>query len=314
MIIHPYTGIAVVPYTRIKEQAEWFKTFLAKNKITIDKKSILNEAMEIIKNLVIWQYDDSKVPANLDTHGAMSKAIGFLYLISAIRKASSETSFNKVKKLLPELAKENPLMTMRDKSTKPRNLSFELETACLFISTGIEAESKEPDVVLNYNGEKWNLPCKMIYSQSAVTLADRIEEGIEQMLRYDSSYGMVVLGLSNRIDHSSFIPILDDKKGIYGSFIDQKQAERIIRAEIELHFNQIKDQGKTRFDDGKKTTKFRGIMIVAHTTCVIGKTFSILTGVGLVQRYDLDLPKLVEGPEYRLSKRFNDIAQKIITE
>jgi hypothetical protein len=210
------------------------------------------------------------------------------------------------------IAQGNPLMTLKAQSSQPRNFSFELEIACTFLVAGISSESREPDVVLHDGGDKWNLACKMIYTPNSVTLGDRIEEGIGQILKYKNDYGMVVIGLSNRIDHNYFSPLIDDEKDIWGAFRNTDQVISRIGQVMGPTIDEIKKQGQTRFKDGKNSPRFRGIMIVLHSICSIRATFSMLTGVGLVQRHDLGLPHLAEMPEVRLAKTFNDTAQKML--
>jgi len=312
MIIHPYTEIAVLSYARATDDAQWFIDFLSDNKITVEPNSVLAQAIDIMQKLIVWQKDESQVPTILDTKGVMSKAIGSWYLICCIREASKHPRFDGVIRLLPQLASENPIMTMADKSSMPRNLSFELETGCLFLASGIEAQSKpEPDLIVNYSQENWNIACKMIYSLNPVTLGDNIEKGIDQSLREDG-YGMVFLGISNRIDHDTFMPILDSKNEVMGSFRNKIYAEKLLGTTFQKIFNEVKEQGKTRFDALIREPRFRGIGLIAHTTCAIGKTFSILSGVGLLRRDDFGLPYF-EGPEIRLMKTINDTAQTVIT-
>ncbi|MBS1715339.1 MAG: hypothetical protein JST30_13495 [Armatimonadetes bacterium] len=46
-----------------------------------------------------------------------------------------------------------------------------------------------PDVLFSADGKRWGIACKMVSSESPVTLTDRIEEGVKQVDRSDADIG-----------------------------------------------------------------------------------------------------------------------------
>ena len=315
MIIHPGTGIPVTSYHSLKKDSEWLKTFLKDQAITYDNKSVLGKAIYYSDNLFKWSSSPDSVPNGIKTKDVFSKVIGLSYLVRTIAEARKHPKFKQITRLLPNIAKENPIMTEEAESTQQRNFVFELEVASIFLATGISAESKsEPDVILkDDNSKKWNIACKMIYSDNDVTLGDRIEKGIEQVLKYESDYGLVVIGISNRLDHNSFMPILDEKEDILGSFTSENAVKTRFNSTIGSYFSKIQSQASTRFSDGKKTQTFRGIMLIAHTICGIWKASSLITGVALIQRHDIYGTPILYGPELELCTRFSNRSQSIFT-
>jgi len=76
---------------------------------------------------------------------------------------------------------------------------------------GADVESAdEPDVLFTHNNASWDVACKLIYSKNPVTLCNRVEEGIAQVRRFDSDYGLVSVGVTNRVDHKKFMPLLGE--------------------------------------------------------------------------------------------------------
>lgn len=311
MILHPITEIPIASFNRLSEDAQWLRQFLLDKKIKIEPNSTLNEAIFVGENLETWTRDLSLLPPHLTLKDVLSRILGLSYITRALAKASKNKKFHKLSKLFPHLARANPLMTEAAESHKSRNLVFELEVGCIFQAMGLESESAEPDIRVYDGTNSWYLPCKMIYSPSNVTLGLRIKDAISQYLGFPDVYGLVALGISNRIDHDSFMPLFDKEKDIWGSYTSFEEAKRRIGEVLNDIFERIKLQARTRFLPGKDSTRFRGIMMVVHTICGLNAAATILTGVALVRRTDI-FDSHIYGPEEDLVKQFNHCAQTIM--
>jgi hypothetical protein len=246
----------------------------------------------------------------LKVRSALSKAIGLSFLIRALFEAAQQPDFKNLQRLLPSVTKSNPIMTEKSESDESRNKVFELEMSSIFLAGGWPTETfAEPDIRI-HSGEAWDIACKMIYTENPVTLADSLEKGMRQSLTHGTGYGLVALGISNRLDHNTFMPLIDKKEDVWGSFVHQDLAFAVLEDQIQTVTGQIMEQAATRFGVGRGAQRFRGILIMAHTICGIGKVPVTLSRVALVDRHDLFGDYLI-GPEYALCKQFNEVAMTL---
>ncbi|MBP7947566.1 MAG: hypothetical protein KA191_16070 [Verrucomicrobia bacterium] len=225
------------------------------------------------------------------------------------RQAAKTKYFPRLKKLLRNVAESDPVMTVPGKSTQERNFVFELELGCLCACSDMAVESHdEPDFVATKEKAKWNFACKMIYSVNSNTVGDNIEKGITQILRFPSDYGMVVVGLSNRMPEERFLPLLDKENDIWGAFASVESATSRLRDELNAFLGQVRPQATTRFK-ADEDPRFRGILVISHTACGIRGILAPLTAVALIHRMDILDGKSIIGPEKELAERLNKVAQ-----
>ncbi len=311
MIHHPYHNTPISSYSRLRDDARWLRAFLAERNVQVQPESVLERALFASENFPGWSENPETFPKELKLRGALSHALGLSYLVRAIATASTSPHFESIARLLPNLAKGNPLMTEGGKSSEQRNLVFELEVACIFCAGGLPTVSSvEPDVTVEFRGH-WNLPCKMIYSENPITVADRLEEGIRQCLDHPCDFGIVVLGISNRMDHDSFMPILDEDNHIWGTYRSPEiAADDLIAAHTKV-LDELRRQAVGRFYRGKRESKFRGAIIMSHTVCCVRKIPMMNSRADLAVRSGLFDEPLVIGPEKDLFDRFYNTAKNI---
>jgi len=318
MILHPYTEIPITSFHKVRDNALWLRDFLSKQKqpeIQIEKGSDLELALSISEKFPNWAEEEKDILEELKTPEILSKAIGLSFLASILSEAARHLSFKNALRLLPDLTKSNPIMHEASESTQPRNAVFELEVASIFIASGLATETfNEPDVRVHVTEEVWDIPCKMIYSKEPATLGDRVEEGINQSLKHKGDFGLVVLGISNRIDHENFMPLFDENEDIRGSFRTPEAAykllgEKALMPVIDDLF--IQASNPDRFLNGRQSSKFRGILVIVHTVCLIGKAPVTLSRTALIGRRDIFRDSSIYGPEEGLCKRFHETALNI---
>lgn len=312
MTIYSPTGVPVVSFTKIKENAQWFRSFLISNRIDISGNKFMQESIKLAEELETWSRSKEDYLKEYKLNSILSQSVGISYLISIIKKASTKKGFDKIRKLLRYFSKADPVFHKKGTSTQERNFLFELEIACLFLCCGHEVLSqKEPDVIVEEaESSTWDLSCKMIYSENSVTMADTLNHGVHQCISYDSTYGMVIAGLSNVIEHDIYLPILNEKNDIWGSYPNKEYAFSKLSKEITKCVENIKEQSINHFSEGRDNAKFRGIILLAHTICSLNGAPMTLSQVALVQRLDL-YNNIIKGPEINFCKRFNDFAQTV---
>jgi hypothetical protein len=311
MIYDPVALAPAVSFHRLRDDALWLEQLLAERQIALLPGSELVKALDLAKALPDLSASD---PDDFDPR-SLAAPLGLIFLSRALQDAKANPTFDKIARLLPELAGDAGVPVAQDSNrTDERDLVFELEMAAILGSMGASVESaEEPDVVFKYDGATWDVACKLIYSKNPVTLNNRLEEGIRQVLSFDSQYGLVCVGVTNRVDHKKFMPLIGDiGHEVWGVFRNGDDAEDAIRTTLEETHAAIMSEKNVRFLRGRETYKFRGVVTVLHAVVALGTVATILTAIGFLSRNDL-FGELVIGPEEALTKRLHDRVQNIFT-
>jgi len=318
MIVHPRTGMPIRSVGRLKDDAEWLCGLLKQEGIEIPSGSILEDAALLAMHFPEWTDKPETIPAPLNLSVVLSRSLFISLFARILQAASNQADFGKIKRLLPNLALANPILTdqvtVRD-STEPRNLVFELEIAGLCLAAGYPTESRlEPDVVLTTD-PPWNIPCKMIYSKEPVTIANSIDKALRQGLKPENGYCFAALGVSNRLDHSHFLPVVDAKEASVRSHRSVVTAHQDLTQAVDVVIAEIQKQATTRFHWAKDNHRFRGLIVLAHTITVVDKAPVTVTTLKLLTKNVLfEETQNIEGPEETLCQRLNDAGRRICAE
>ena len=303
MIIHPQSETPITSFRRFTEDAEFLERTIAEQQIVVPSAGPLSEALAAAR--VIGS--GSTLP---NAPAELGKVAGLSYLVRLLAGTTRRGLFDRVKRHLRYLAdtSSNPLPTVLAPASQSRNMVLELEVACLGACCGFDIVlADEPDVQF-VDLCSWDIACKDVTSENPVSVADRIEKGIRQVLSFDGAYGLVVLGLANRIDHRAMLPLLSPEEDIWGAFRSFESAQQAVRATLKTVIGEIQEQAQTRFLSGKEDHKFRGILLVGHAACGVTGVVAFLSMMALVTRADLYGTPLLEGPEQRLCERLNTAA------
>ena len=117
--------------------------------------------------------------------------------------------------------------------------------------------------------------------------------------------------LGQRLNHSEFLPVLDDAQDIWGAFLNAEVPKRMLLNRIERLTGQILSQARTVIDD--RDARFRGVVVIAHTLSGYCRGPMLLTATRLITRNDLFKSPAIIGPEEELIRQFNDAAQVVFT-
>lgn len=107
-----------------------------------------------------------------------------------------------------------------DASNKLFELFFGL--LCVPIATELElddpAKSKgnNPDILAVIDRRTWGFACKVLSGSSAITMFDNLAKGIDQIDKSAAEVGVVVLKLTNVVDHELTWPVLNRDKVLAG--------------------------------------------------------------------------------------------------
>jgi hypothetical protein len=314
MIFEPRTGIPVVSHKRMIEDAVRLKQLLQAEGLRFSQDSVLGQTIDASEKLSGWTKDPKSMPDGVRAPEVIRRITGLSYLARALFHAHASPAFPSLKRLLKHLAEDNPLPTEPlPQPHSSRNFVFELEVACHFLAKGFKARTApEPDVILE-NSHRWNFACKMVSSEESNTVGENLSKGFRQVLKkeFPCDYGMVIMGLGQRLDLDSFLPVINREQDFWASFGNPEIPKRMLLSEVEALASQVLSQARTRIDD--EDHRFRGVVLIAHALAAYRGGPMLLTATRLISRVDL-FGNAVVGPEEELMTVFNDAAQRVFME
>lgn len=309
MIYDPVHQQPVVSFARIRSALSWFEALLEQEKISVTEGSELKAALELGKSLGT---EHGAHEASFDPR-LLAQPLGLAYLASGLYAVRDSKSF---RKLLPKIrnvaaAAGLPLVVPTSSQSQQRDFVFELQIAVLFAAIGAEVElHSEPDVVASYDAERWDVACKLIYSQNTMTLNDRIEKGIDQILQFPGTRGLVATGLTNRVEHKTFLPLISAAANEWAFFSDFEAARKALDAELERAHAAVRAEKGIRFIADAEGHKFRGVYTFVQTLAAVGPVPVLMTGGGYIPRAEM-IENAIFGPEEDLIKRLHQKAHEI---
>ncbi len=137
---------------------------------------------------------------------------------------------------------------MFDASNKLFELFFGL--VCSPIASHIKmddpfaAKGDNPDALAKIDGVDWGFACKVISGTSLLTMFENLQKGINQVENSPAKTGVVVLKLTNAVDHDAVWPILNEddyRKGAEPIFAAQPNLEPVLRHLADVHAMKHKD-------------------------------------------------------------------------
>lgn len=216
------------PFNINEEELFRFEEILKSNGLSIESNSDLeNISLDIIKcNKILRK--EIEVDNSDDIRLFLSRVAGLVDFIHKILKHEEHSDFNQI---IPHLqllndARSVPLTTLSGVTDSANNKLFELYVALLVMDfgTNLELESPEvskgdnPDILFDYNGERWGIACKAIHSKNEKTLFDTIEKGTKQINRSEADKGFVFVNFKNVLDYDSIWPITNSEEYANGAF------------------------------------------------------------------------------------------------
>jgi hypothetical protein len=168
----------------------------------------------------------------------------------------------------------------------------------------------EPDIQINDGHSTWDIACKLVYSKNTVTLNDQVEKGITQVRRFSSTYGLVFVGLTNRVDPSLFLPLISADENRWGTFPSGDAAYTKLRKIHADAHGAILAERHVRFQSARDDQKFRGIVTVLQTMVGVGPAPTIITSVGFIPRREL-FDEILSGAEDAFAEKLHERMQDL---
>lgn len=252
-----------------------------------------------------------------DIRPTQRKVLGLLDLAVRIVRAHERGDTSAMREHLELMTQCTFAQNIKSLAEEGSNKVFELLMGLVCSEIGSDicmdsptaARGDNPDILMTVDGSRWGIACKVLNGYSALTMFERIEEGIEQIEASEANVGCVAINLKNVIDHNYFWPILrhEEDEPIYGVWPDFGKAARdLADLAAKTHFRLEDDNSLEEIErilQNKKTVN--GVLLFLQTA--IGVSLgekSVPTSLGIlnVMRFG-DIPK----KHFSVLRRMNEV-------
>jgi len=293
-----------------------FEELLESHDLSLQSGSSLEDACFEIVKVVEASKNQVDLDPSKDYRDMWRVTAGLTDFVSKILSVKSHPEFEE---LIPhlELLMEPDAGIVQNMKSAPTDQTahkvFELYVAVTAMRVGdnIELEDPDrssgnnPDVMFDYENQKWGVACKMMNTENYQTYRNRLEEGVEQIEKSPSERGFVCMSLKNVTSHDVMMPIHNSKKHTTtGHFSSVRGAAERLRLENPFSDpNVVKSEWPERKNmldtfSGKKASR----LCVEYQSTIVG-----IRGVCSILRM-LTARRLdhLQDDTCRLLKAFND--------
>ena len=233
-------------FAQAEVDADRFEEVLTKHGVAIPEDSELRAGCLAIRALrtrreMAERYQDDLA----GLRSALQMALGTQHLIRLVLRRAEHPEFGALVPHLRLLTNGSAATTVKADVTD-RNAAkiFELTVALAALSEGRDlclddpqhSKGGNPDVLvrLGRDDRLWGLACKVMSSESPLTLLQRIEEGAAQIERSPADVGVVVLSMKNILPHTEILPQAerDDGRLTLGAASDKRLLSEFVQGEV----------------------------------------------------------------------------------
>jgi hypothetical protein len=200
-------------FERSAEVVEQFINILTEHGIDLRHGSASeNEALAMLDVLDMWRNPDRQ-PS--DPRPVARAAMGFVDLAGKVVGVKDRADFGQLVPHLEMLGKTTVLQNASSPITDgDANKVIELYVACLAMTFGtnialdhpINSKGDNPDVMLDFRGQRWALALKTLHSRKPRTIYDNIKKAADQIEASPATHGLVILNLKNLLDYDALWP------------------------------------------------------------------------------------------------------------
>src|SRR5712691_5027211 len=149
---------------------------------------------------------------SVDYRKTFRRVVGLNDILRKILIRSRNPLFDKIKRHLPLLLKAANV-SLSDSSMQnddANNKLLELYIALAVMGFAIDLEldhpkkssgGTNPDIIFDYQNIRWAIACKSLHSEQTTRLRSQIEDGVSQIDSSDAQKGIVIVKITNLIDH-----------------------------------------------------------------------------------------------------------------
>ncbi len=170
------------------------------------------EALAMFDILEMWKNPDRR---SIDPRDVARAAMGFVDLAGKVVRVRNHRNFGELIPHLQMLSKttvlQNAASTVTDDAA---NKVIELYVACLAMTFGtnialdhpIKSKGNNPDVMLDFRGERWALALKTLHGRAPRSIYDNIKSATNQIEVSPATHGLVILNVKNLLDYDALWP------------------------------------------------------------------------------------------------------------
>jgi hypothetical protein len=201
-------------FAQIQREVEQFSKILTALGIDIQPGSPLENMCLTLLGLEEQRKNAELINPMEDIRVFMRPALGLHDLLRRVVRLHKRPDFLQ---LLPHLRLLNA-STVAQNVAAPRDAVaakiFELLMGLVCMEVGhdieldgpVESYGDNPDILVTLDSRRWGFACKVLYGTSAITLFDRLQDGVRQIERSPAEIGCTIINLKNQINHEETWP------------------------------------------------------------------------------------------------------------
>jgi hypothetical protein len=279
-IIDPTKEMAVSSTRDADRRVEWFRAHLKSEGVVPAPGSAFEKSLRALTSLAAAARGERPPPANVGFAEEIRDALGADYVIKALHRGLPGATASLAGSYGVFSGPEIGLMRAVSR-TSERDLAWEVLVSALAASFASNVKREEPDVACTYNGARWGIACKVLYSNDSDHHIDRIVEGAKQIERAACDFGVVIVNVTNLVRHDLFVP--DVTPDTVLSIRDPKLAISALEGElrrITAGINREKTFRRVTEDkQGNARMKTREILVFAQTVAAVRRVLTVMSMV-----------------------------------
>ena len=207
-----------------------FEGLLKQLNITIEQDTLLEKYVLIITDFIEKHRNPRLRDNDKGIRDQFRQFIGLQDMLTKIFKAKDRPDFQNLIPHLKLLNKADPAQNTKTSSSDSNNNKlFELFIASMCLKLGANnldldspdcSRGNNPDVMFDYENEKWAIACKALHSNNPISIFDNIKKAFDQIDRCTADTGIPILNCKNIIEHDKFWPSVEVNDGCQN---DQEQ-------------------------------------------------------------------------------------------
>jgi|GEM_PF-1345722 len=226
-----------------------FEEILQSHDIEIQSGSVLEElCLNTIDFLEQHRHPETIDPQR-DFRREFAEVIGLQEIVRKLLRHRNHPDFSQLVEHLRLLNECFPAQNTPSPVTdEGSNKTFELLIGLCCMDFGrnitldnpIASTGKNPDVLVEINGQTWGFACKVLHSPNSQTFFNNLQKGIEQIENSPATTGIVVFNLKNILNHDDYWRLtnkdqfLKGQEPLFSAFHNRDEAFAKLQADGEM--------------------------------------------------------------------------------
>ena len=224
-----------------------FEQLLKNNGLTIQTGSDLERVLFAVLEANAKAKKEIEHDNSIDIREFISDVAGIIDFVKMILKHKNHPDFGQIKEHLKLLnTASTATLTSKSRVTDDGNnklLELYIALLCMSFATNIcldnpsNSKGDNPDIMFDFQGERWAIACKALHSNNEKTLYDTIKKGTEQIKVSSADKGIVVVNFKNIIDRNKIWALTnqeqvekDNEEPLFACFSDIQAPVQILNS------------------------------------------------------------------------------------